>query len=79
MIDLTMMIERWGEPGAEVWHRAEGAYGPSVRADLEKARKVFQNDSNFLDACFDRLDVSRDAQALIRRRLVGTGTQGERA
>ncbi|WP_295406166.1 nucleotidyl transferase AbiEii/AbiGii toxin family protein [uncultured Thiocystis sp.] len=73
LIDLTMMIEHWGEPGAEVWERAEGAYGPAVRADLEKARKVFQEDPGFLDACLARLDVSRDAQALIRRRFAGVG------
>lgn len=37
MIDLSMMISRWGSIPETAWAKAEGAYGQSVRAAFEKA------------------------------------------
>jgi len=37
MIDLSMMISRWGPIPEGAWAKAEGAYGQSVRAAFEKA------------------------------------------
>jgi hypothetical protein len=43
MIDLSMMISRWGPVPEAAWAKAEGAYGQSVRAAFDKAVTMIRN------------------------------------
>ena len=43
MIDLSMMISRWGPIPEGAWAKAERAYGQSVRAAFEKAVTMVRN------------------------------------
>jgi len=43
MIDLSMMILRWGPVPADAWAKGEAAYGKSVRVAFEKAVAMVRN------------------------------------
>ncbi|MCF7978748.1 MAG: nucleotidyl transferase AbiEii/AbiGii toxin family protein [Chromatiaceae bacterium] len=65
-IDLIMMFHHWGEPRAQAWEIAERAYGPLVRADLEKTLARLAGDPAWLTDCLSRLQVKESARHIIR-------------
>jgi len=69
IIDLLVMIERWGEIPALAWEKAQEAYGEAVTTDFDRAMQRLADDPGYLDECFTILEVEPLVQQSIRGRL----------
>ena len=59
IIDLSMMISRWGEIPEEAWRLARGAYGDTIdRAFLGAVGRI--RDPEWLRTCMDNMGIDRD-------------------
>lgn len=56
LIDLGMMISKWGPIPEAAWKKATGAYGPAVRQAYEKSRSLLQN-SRYLAECMHAMSM----------------------
>lgn len=56
MIDLSMMISRWGPIPEAAWAKAEGAYGESARIAFDKAVTMVRNPA-WLGKCATGLGI----------------------
>lgn len=58
IIDLSMMISRWGEIPDAAWMKARQAYGETVEQAYFKAVAMIR-DQNWLAACMDAMQMDR--------------------
>lgn len=57
-VDLGMMVSRWGVIPDIAWSKAEGAYGETVHAALDKAIEKI-SDLDHLEKCLDAMQMDR--------------------
>lgn len=56
ILDLSMMMSRWGPIPDEAWQIAYDAYGERAREDFEKAVAKIRN-PNYLDTCAQKMQI----------------------
>ena len=59
ILDLSVMILRWGQIPTEAWDIAEAAYGDKVREDYEKAIDKIRHPA-YLQDCAEKMQISSD-------------------
>lgn len=59
IIDLSVMISRWGPIPAEAWGIAEDAYGDKVREDFDKAVDKIRK-PEYIESCAEKMQISPD-------------------
>lgn len=59
MIDLSMMISRWGDIPGEAWDRARAAYGATVDDAYRKAVDRIR-DPDWLRTCMEKMSMDPD-------------------
>ncbi len=64
ILDLSMMISRWGPIPGEAWDIAEGAYGDTARKAYDKAIARIR-DTDWLNKCMTDMDMDPDLEGEI--------------
>lgn len=64
IIDLSMMIARWGDIPSAAWAKAKEAYGDTVEAAYQKAVDVIRN-PEWLRACMEKMSMDPELEAEI--------------
>lgn len=68
IIDLAMMINRWGPIPDEAWRKARLAYGKSVDRAYAKAIQRIEN-SDYLSDCLAKMQMQMQTNVLARSDL----------
>lgn len=68
IIDLGMMVNRWGLIPNAAWQKAEKAYGTSVKKDFSKAVSKLK-DAEYAKECFDVLKMDQTCILQIKKSL----------
>ncbi|WP_333713065.1 nucleotidyl transferase AbiEii/AbiGii toxin family protein [Yoonia sp.] len=65
IIDLSVMISRWGDVPGKAWDVAQAAYGTKVREDFDKAVEKIRH-PEYLESCASKLQIAPDTVEEIR-------------
>lgn len=59
ILDLSVMISRWGTIPEEAWDIAEAAYGDKVREDFEKAVDKIRHPA-YIESCAQKMQIGSE-------------------
>lgn len=73
MLDLIMLQHYYGKIPDKALALARQAHGKSVEANFAKVFRKLAEDEAYLNACFEKLEVSQPARQIIRNFLANPG------